>query len=293
MPDGRARDPSRAVEDYLKAVHKLQQEAGGGAVSTTALAEELDRSAASVTNMVKGLAAQELLSHTPYHGVVLTAAGRAAARRIIRRHRVIELYLIERLGFSWEDVHAEAERLEHAASEALIDRMAQALGEPSIDPHGSPIPTRDGKLAATEWVPLAELEGGAAASCAKSRTRVRRRCANSPRWGCSRAPAFAAWASATAAARASRSETARSRSRPASQAPCSWSASPSSSPEAREDGSGLAAKRYGGGFGERRRSHVDLHDVAPGLTRREREGGSGVDHSARPDHEAEVGSLRQ
>ncbi|WP_420635410.1 metal-dependent transcriptional regulator [Candidatus Palauibacter sp.] len=160
MPDGRASDPSRAVEDYLKAVHKLQQEAGGEAVSTTALAEELDRSAASVTNMVKGLAAQELLSHTPYHGVVLTAVGRAAARRIIRRHRVIELYLIERLGFSWEDVHAEAERLEHAASEALIDRMAQALGEPSIDPHGSPIPTRDGRLAATEWVPLAELEGG-------------------------------------------------------------------------------------------------------------------------------------
>ncbi|MDE2663542.1 MAG: metal-dependent transcriptional regulator [Gemmatimonadota bacterium] len=151
-------DPSRAVEDYLKAVYRLQQ--ADEPVSTTALAEELDRSAASVTNMVKSLAAQGLLRHTPYRGVLLTAAGKAAALRIIRRHRVIELYLIERLGFSWEDVHAEAERLEHAASEALIDRMAQALGEPSIDPHGSPIPTRDGELARTEWIPLAELKGG-------------------------------------------------------------------------------------------------------------------------------------
>lgn len=151
-------DPSRAVEDYLKAVYKLEQ--AGDPVSTTALAEELARSAASVTNMVKSLAAQGLLRHTPYRGVLLTASGKAAALRIIRRHRVIELYLIERLGFSWEDVHAEAERLEHAASEALIDRMAQALGEPSIDPHGSPIPTRDGELARTEWIPLAELKRG-------------------------------------------------------------------------------------------------------------------------------------
>ncbi len=149
-------DPSRAVEDYLKAVYKLQQ--AGEPVSTTALAEALDRSAASVTNMVKSLAAQGLLRHTPYRGVLLTPSGEAGALRIIRRHRVIELYLIERLGFSWEDVHAEAERLEHAASEALIDRMAQALGEPSIDPHGSPIPTRDGELARTEWIPLAELK---------------------------------------------------------------------------------------------------------------------------------------
>ncbi|WP_420438036.1 metal-dependent transcriptional regulator [Candidatus Palauibacter sp.] len=151
-------DPSRAVEDYLKAVYKLQQ--AGDPVSTTALADELERSAASVTNMVKSLAAQGLLRHTPYRGVLLTAPGEAAALRIIRRHRVLELYLIERLGFSWEDVHAEAERLEHAASEALIDRMANALGEPSIDPHGSPIPTREGELAPTEWIPLAELKAG-------------------------------------------------------------------------------------------------------------------------------------
>ena len=160
MPEGRSPDPSRAVEDYLKAVHKLQSEGRGTAVSTTALAEELRRSAASVTRMVQGLAAQGLLSYTRYRGVRLTELGEVAALRIIRRHRVIELYLIERLGYSWEDVHAEAERLEHAASDTLIDRMAEALGEPSIDPHGSPIPTRDGVLAETAWVPLAELADG-------------------------------------------------------------------------------------------------------------------------------------
>lgn len=161
MPEGMSPDPSRAVEDYLKAVHKLQSEGRGTAVSTTALAEELRRSAASVTRMVQGLAAQGLLSYTRYRGVRLTELGEVAALRIIRRHRVIELYLIERLGYSWEDVHAEAERLEHAASDTLIDRMAEALGEPSIDPHGSPIPTRDGVLAETAWVPLADLADGA------------------------------------------------------------------------------------------------------------------------------------
>ncbi|WP_419942279.1 metal-dependent transcriptional regulator [Candidatus Palauibacter sp.] len=160
MPDGRIPDPSRAVEDYLKAVYKLQAEAGAAAVSTTALAEELDRSAASITRMVQGLAAQGLLSYTRYRGARLTALGEVTALRIIRRHRVIELYLIEKLGYSWEDVHAEAERLEHAASDVLIDRMAETLGEPSIDPHGSPIPTRDGELAATAWVPLADLGDG-------------------------------------------------------------------------------------------------------------------------------------
>ncbi|MDX1578461.1 MAG: metal-dependent transcriptional regulator, partial [Gemmatimonadota bacterium] len=148
------------MEDYLKAVYKLQQ--AQNQVSTTSLAEELDRSAASVTNMVKGLAEQGLLEHTPYRGVRLTASGEVTALRIIRRHRVIELYLIEKLGYSWEDVHAEAERLEHAASDALIDRMAKTLGEPSIDPHGSPIPTRDGEIAETEWLSLDELEEGRA-----------------------------------------------------------------------------------------------------------------------------------
>jgi len=149
---------SRAAEDYLKAVYKLQQDAES--VSTTALADELGLSAASVTNMVKGLAEQGLLEHTLYRGVRLTALGEVTALRIIRRHRVIELYLIERLGYTWEGVHDEAERLEHAASDILVDRMARALGEPSVDPHGSPIPTRDGEIADTPWVPLDALQVG-------------------------------------------------------------------------------------------------------------------------------------
>ena len=149
---------SRAVEDYLKAVYKLQQAAPS--VSTTALAEELGRSAASVTNMVKSLAEHGLLEHEPYRGVRLTAGGELTALRIIRRHRVLELYLIEKLGFSWDNVHEEAERLEHAASEALIDRMAQALGEPSFDPHGAPIPTREGEIAATDRTCLSEVQPG-------------------------------------------------------------------------------------------------------------------------------------
>lgn len=157
-PEAQSPDRSRAVEDYLKAVYRLQQ--GAESVSTTALAGELGRSAASVTNMVKGLAEQGLLQHTPYRGVKMTALGEVTALRIIRRHRVLELYLIERLGFSWDNVHPEADRLEHAASDTLIDRMAKALGEPSVDPHGSPIPTRDGEIAATEWIPLAQLEDG-------------------------------------------------------------------------------------------------------------------------------------
>lgn len=151
-------DTSRAVEDYLKAVYKLQQ--GQDSVATSALAEELGRSAASVTNMVKGLAEQGLLQHTPYHGVRLTAIGEITALKIIRRHRVLELYLIEKLGFRWDNVHVEAERLEHAASDALIDRMAVALGEPSVDPHGSPIPTRDGEIAEPGWISLGELDDG-------------------------------------------------------------------------------------------------------------------------------------
>jgi DtxR family Mn-dependent transcriptional regulator len=152
---------SRAVEDYLKAVYKLQQNVE--TVSTTALADELGRSAASVTNMVKGLAARGLLEHEPYRGVKLTASGELTALRIIRRHRVLELYLIERLGFTWDNVHEEAERLEHAASEVLIDRMAGALGEPSFDPHGSPIPTREGVISLTERTCLTQLGSGARA----------------------------------------------------------------------------------------------------------------------------------
>lgn len=146
------------MEDYLKAIFKLQAESLQ--VSTTALAGELDRSAASVTNMVKGLAEQGLLVHEPYHGVRLTSRGESAALRIIRRHRVIETYLIERLGYTWDGVHAEADRLEHAASDDLIDRMAQALGDPDEDPHGAPIPSSDGVIVSRDLVALTELPEG-------------------------------------------------------------------------------------------------------------------------------------
>lgn len=158
MESSRAR-PSRAVEDYLKAIYKLEETRRP--VPTSALASELGLSAASVTNMVKALAERGLLAHEPYRGVTLTPAGRRAALRIIRRHRVIEAYLIARLGYTWDRVHGEAERLEHACSDELVDRMARALGEPVHDPHGAPIPARDGTIARRSLATLAETEEGA------------------------------------------------------------------------------------------------------------------------------------
>lgn len=151
-------DRSRAVEDYLKAIRLLQRE--GTPVATSALAEQLDRSPASVTNMLKSLAEQDLVEHVPYYGVRLSDQGEREALRIIRRHRVIEAYLIERLGYSWDRVHAEAERLEHAASDELVERMAATLGHPELDPHGSPIPTRDGELEEHRYPALSEVPDG-------------------------------------------------------------------------------------------------------------------------------------
>lgn len=153
--------PSRTAEDYLKAVYKLQ--AASSPVSTSALAAELGRSAASVTSMVKGLAREGLVEHVPYHGVRLTDRGESAALRIIRRHRVIESYLIEKLGYTWDGVHAEAERLEHSASDELIDRMARAMGEPSFDPHGSPIPGPEGTIEERTVTRLTDVPEGAPA----------------------------------------------------------------------------------------------------------------------------------
>ena len=151
-------ESSRAVEDYLKAIRLLQGE--DGSVSTSSLAQHLDRSPASVTNMVKSLAERGLVEHEPYHGVKLSEAGEGAALRIIRRHRVIEAYLIERLGYSWDEVHAEAERLEHAASDELVERMAAELGQPKLDPHGSPIPTAEGELTERRHPTLSEMKDG-------------------------------------------------------------------------------------------------------------------------------------
>jgi DtxR family Mn-dependent transcriptional regulator len=155
------------AEDYLKAVYQIAQRRG--AVSTNDLAQQLGVAPASVSGMVRRLAEQGLLAHEPYRGVRLTSSGRQAALRTLRRHRVIESYLVRALGFPWDRVHEEAERLEHAASDELIDRMAAALGEPAVDPHGAPIPTRDGAVDETRGVPLAELPAGVTAAVARVR----------------------------------------------------------------------------------------------------------------------------
>ena len=149
---------SRSVEDYLKAIYGLSQ--GSDPASTSAIAESLEVQPASVTGMVKRLAEIDLLEHVPYRGVRLTPAGHREALRVLRRHRILETYLCERLGYTWDDVHDEAERLEHAASDELIERMAHALGFPSHDPHGAPIPTIAGEIEPAVVATLADALPG-------------------------------------------------------------------------------------------------------------------------------------
>jgi len=150
------------MEDYLKAIFQLTEEKGG-TVSTTGLAERLAVAPASVTNMLKKLAELELVQHEPYRGVVLTSAGRKIALEIIRHHRLIELYLVEALGMGWDEVHEEAERLEHVISEAFEDRISAALKDPRFDPHGDPIPTKELEYRPGGLVSLADLAPGAEA----------------------------------------------------------------------------------------------------------------------------------
>ena len=147
------------VEDYLKAIYTIGR--GTGAAATNEIAQRLDLAPASVSGMVRRLAEQGLLAYERYHGVKLTESGRRAALRTLRRHRVIEAYLAEALGYPWDRVHDEAERLEHAASDELVDRMAATIGEPEVDPHGAPIPSRDGSVDETEYMALGELPVGA------------------------------------------------------------------------------------------------------------------------------------
>jgi len=143
------------VEDYLKAIWMLQQLESP--VSTSRIAERLQLTSAAITAMVKRLADQKLVRHEPYYGVTLTATGELAALRIIRRHRVLELFLNEILGYEWDRVHAEAERLEHAASDELIEKLAGLLGGPRRDPHGSVIPTAAGEMDSAVYPPLSQL----------------------------------------------------------------------------------------------------------------------------------------
>lgn len=149
---------SGPVEDYLKAIYDL--ELVGEPASTNDIADRLAISPASVSGMVRRLADQGLITHEPYRGVRLTGDGRRAALRTLRRHRILECYLTEVLGYPWDRVHDEAERLEHAASEELVERMATALGDPAQDPHGAPIPTRDGRVEEPALRTLAEAAVG-------------------------------------------------------------------------------------------------------------------------------------
>ena len=135
-----------AVEDYLKTVYEIELE--GRKAATAELAERLGVTRASVSGMLKKLAASPdgLVRYTRYHGVRLTAAGRKVALEVIRHHRLVESYLVAALGYGWDEVHPEADHLEHVISEALEERIATYLGNPQADPHGAPIPPRDGSI---------------------------------------------------------------------------------------------------------------------------------------------------
>ena len=136
-----------AVEDYVKAIFALEASSGDGEpVSTTAIAERLSVSAASATNMLKRLDTMRLVDYSRYRGAGLTDSGRKVALEVLRHHRLIETYLAEALGVPWDRVHEEAEVLEHVLSEDLEDRMAALLGDPTFDPHGHPIPAKDGSM---------------------------------------------------------------------------------------------------------------------------------------------------
>ena len=150
---------SDAIEDYLKAIYVLES-GGEASVSTSAIAVRLGISQPAATSMVKKLASLGLARHERYRGVVLTPAGTRAAVEVIRHHRLLEKFLSEKLGLGIDDVHDEAERLEHALSEELEARIDRELGFPTHDPHGDPIPDADLNVLAAEVRSLADLEAG-------------------------------------------------------------------------------------------------------------------------------------
>lgn len=149
---------SPAAEDYLKAIFKLSR--NDEPATTSSIAARLGIAAGSVSGMLRRLAERGLVEHVPYYGALLTPEGESAAIRLIRRHRIIELFLVETLGFSWDEVHDEAESLEHAASDELVNRMATVLGEPDADPHGAPIPGVGEDFVDRQFPPLADLPVG-------------------------------------------------------------------------------------------------------------------------------------
>ncbi len=148
---------SPSVGDYLKAIWEV---GGSGAASTKDVADQLSISSASVSNMFVRLQEMELVEYERYQGASLTERGREEALRLLRRHRLIETFLLEHLGYSWQEVHEEAERLEHAVSDSFTERLARFLGHPAYDPHGYPIPASDGTLEPDESFPLAAAATG-------------------------------------------------------------------------------------------------------------------------------------
>jgi DtxR family Mn-dependent transcriptional regulator len=155
----KASDPviTSAVGDYLKAIWGLSRD---GPASTNAIAERLGFTPASVSGMLARLAESGLVDHVRYRGATLTHAGRHEALRLIRRHRLVETFMIRELGYGWDEVHDEAEAIEHAISDRFAERLATLLGDPSHDPHGDPIPTADGRLPVTPDAPLPALDEG-------------------------------------------------------------------------------------------------------------------------------------
>lgn len=158
-------DLSRMMQDYLQAIWKAS-EWNPGPVSMNELATRLDVTVSTVSSGIKRLRAEGLVQHERYGGVELTDTGRAAALQMVRRHRLIETYLVERLGYSWDEVHDEAEHLEHAVSDTFVERIAAELGHPTRDPHGDVIPTADGTVPTQQALLLTTLPvGGAGVVC--------------------------------------------------------------------------------------------------------------------------------
>ena len=148
----------QAAEDYLRTIYQLAQ--SQSPVTTSRIASARQVKPSSVTQMMKRLSGQELVHYTKHHGVTLTGPGRAKALEMLRRHRLVELYLVNELGFGWDEVHDEADRLEHVISPALEERMAVVLGRPKFDPHGQPIPSKDGVIVTLETEPLTAVVEG-------------------------------------------------------------------------------------------------------------------------------------
>lgn len=153
--------PSLTVENYVKTIALITaRSTGGAAVATGELAQALSVSPGTVTGMLKTLSEASLATYTPYEGARLTAAGQRLAMKVIRRHRLLELFLVRTLEMPWDEVHEEAEHLEHAVSDRLVDRIDKFLGQPAVDPHGDPIPRADGSLTEPRGTPLTQLTRG-------------------------------------------------------------------------------------------------------------------------------------